>query len=37
MIQLQSLMSKRQTAVQLLTNMLKALNDSQKNVINNMR
>ena len=37
MIQLQSLMSKRQTAVQLLTNMLKALNNSQKNVINNMR
>ncbi len=37
MIQLQSLMSERQTAVQLTTNLLKALNQSQKSIINNMR
>jgi hypothetical protein len=36
MINLQSLMSNRQTAIQLTTNMLKALNDSEKQIVHNI-
>jgi hypothetical protein len=37
MIQLQSLMGARQTAIQLSTNLISALNESQKSVVGNIR
>jgi hypothetical protein len=37
MIQLQSLMGARQTAIQLSTNLVSALNESQKSVVSNIR
>jgi hypothetical protein len=37
MIQLQSIMSQRQTAIQLTSNLMKALNDSENQVIHNMK
>lgn len=37
MIQLQSLMGARQTAIQLSTNLIAALNESQKSVVGNIR
>ena len=37
MVQIQSLMSQRQQAVTMASNMLGSMNDSQKSVINNIR
>lgn len=37
MIKLQSLMSQRQTAIQLTSNLLKALNDSENEIVHNMK
>ena len=37
MIQLQSILSQRQTAVQLTSNMMKALNDSESQIVHNIK
>jgi hypothetical protein len=37
MIKLQSLMSQRQAAIQLTSNLLKTLNDSEKNIVQNIK